>query len=423
MLIIKKLDKIYQTNFSKISEYLQELETTLKIYATITKIPKTEVARKLNELFIKNLGRATKLHLIQNEKDENYDTVYKYLLKLEKRLMNLALEEEISKISITTLNVENSKKYRTKFKNIKTERSKTNNLKSDKHKKESRSVFSKGEEEFTKKHTKEKYNAIIQEPVNKVDAIYCFFKFKNDKIKILIDSGSTRNIISKEFVKNYKLKEKEDEEISLTLGNSDTMKLNKTVTLGLTPTNSDKIFKIKFFVANKTPEALVFGNDFHTAFDSIINYKNWTLEAGGIIMEIHRDGTKNIDNNEVDKMFFDKFNTALERKKNNKNSDKQIRKYKQKHKHIEGNENVMADKISRSLTMKKSVKDKSKKYLQNLNKKHRTKINCINGKSFLPMKQSNKYKTPKTLSKDKGIEYDKKIVKVRTERQEVKQFF
>ena len=79
ILMIKKLDKTFQTNYSKISEYLQELETTLKIYATITKILKMKVARKLNDLFIKNLGITTKMHLIQNEKDEDYETIYKYL--------------------------------------------------------------------------------------------------------------------------------------------------------------------------------------------------------------------------------------------------------------------------------------------------------------------------------------------------------
>ena len=64
------------------------------------------------------------------------------------------------------------------------------------------------EEELIKKSFKRKYNAMIQEPVTKVDAIYCFFKFNNDKVKILIDSGSTRNIISKEFVKIFNLQEK-----------------------------------------------------------------------------------------------------------------------------------------------------------------------------------------------------------------------
>ncbi|MGL5899881.1 MAG: hypothetical protein ACRCZW_09530 [Lactobacillaceae bacterium] len=83
-LIVKKLNKVYQTDFVIIKEYLQELESCLNIYNAITKMSKAEYTRRFQEVFFNNLGNATKTQLHLLEQEDNFESIINYLTKVEK---------------------------------------------------------------------------------------------------------------------------------------------------------------------------------------------------------------------------------------------------------------------------------------------------------------------------------------------------
>lgn len=83
-LIVKKLNKIYQTYYVSIKEYLQELESCLNIYSVITKMSKAEYTRRIQEAFYNNIGNATKMQLNTLEQTNTLKTFITILQKQRK---------------------------------------------------------------------------------------------------------------------------------------------------------------------------------------------------------------------------------------------------------------------------------------------------------------------------------------------------
>lgn len=83
-LIVKKLNKIYQTYYVSIKEYLQELESCLNIYSVITKMSKAEYTRRIQEAFYNNIGKATKMLLNTLEQTNTLKTFITILQKQRK---------------------------------------------------------------------------------------------------------------------------------------------------------------------------------------------------------------------------------------------------------------------------------------------------------------------------------------------------
>lgn len=170
---------------------------------------------------------------------------------------------------------------------------------------------------------------MIQEPNTKINVIYCLVKYKDSVLEALIDSASTRNIISKDFVMKNNLRTREDKELTLIVENTDIMKLNQTVTIRLQPINSEKEIKVRFYVAEKTPNDIVLGNEFHTTHDSVIDYKRWKLHINEVSMDIYKTEIGNNDSiNEIDKIFFEKFSITRESEFENEFLDELFKNYK-----------------------------------------------------------------------------------------------
>jgi hypothetical protein len=72
---------------------------------------KSKYIRKLTEVFFNNLGRATKEHLQFEDKDEEFVEAYRYLRKIERKLLTNELEKNLNSLTIDNLSGDNVKEF------------------------------------------------------------------------------------------------------------------------------------------------------------------------------------------------------------------------------------------------------------------------------------------------------------------------
>jgi hypothetical protein len=134
---------------------LMNLKKWLKIYAVSANIKKSEYARRLDELFFRNLGMWTKDQLMKLEKDDSRKDAIKYLIKLEKKIENQGLEESLNNCNIS------------KGKDNVKEKTIPQNVPKENFQKNSNSDLNKG-----KTVTHERHAIMIQETPDESDIVY-----------------------------------------------------------------------------------------------------------------------------------------------------------------------------------------------------------------------------------------------------------
>jgi predicted aspartyl protease len=135
--------------------------------------------------------------------------------------------------------------------------------------------------------------------------VYTNVEVNETKISALIDTGSSRSVISKSVVQKLKLDMEDVEPIKLVVGNNEILTMDEIANVSLKIGDGLSATE-KFYISNCCPEDLVLGNDFLKNQGCVINFRNMTLTSGKTKIQLVSRSEQLGRVNEVDKLFFSK---------------------------------------------------------------------------------------------------------------------
>ncbi|KCZ75102.1 hypothetical protein H311_03926, partial [Anncaliia algerae PRA109] len=170
-----------------------------------------------------------------------------------------------------------------------------------------------------------KTNSITQENenLNKKELIYDV-KINNEKFKVLFDSGSKFNIISKNIFKKLKLNKKKIKPIFLNTASNEKIVVNYETELFLTfEENSNDLYKLNALISDQiTSEFIILGTEFFYNNKVKLDFDNKQIIFEDFSFPINKDTTITDSNNNprictIPKNFNEKILELVSKQKEN----------------------------------------------------------------------------------------------------------
>jgi hypothetical protein len=127
-----------------------------------------------------------------------------------------------------------------------------------------------------------------QEIDDNIDAVYAKVVIKERKIPALVDTGSTRNIISEKIAKGLNLEIEKVNPINMVVGNDQVLTMNETVDVSFNMGNGLKATE-RCYVSSSCPENLILGNEFLLNQGCVIDFRNMSLSAGKTKIQLNNN--------------------------------------------------------------------------------------------------------------------------------------
>ncbi|KAF9761550.1 hypothetical protein NGRA_2561 [Nosema granulosis] len=171
---------------------------------------------------------------------------------------------------------------------------------------------------------------VICEPRNETNVLEVEVLLEDkDRVRAIVDTGSTRNHVSQSLVEELGRQPLEDETVTTVFGNSTESKTNRSIQINC-PFNNTKRrpFSVKFYVLQNLPIPMILGNEFLANNDVIINLMQGTLLIKEEVVPLK--GYSN-PGNEIDAIFYDRICLGLPEGLSTENKEI-INKYMNEHK-------------------------------------------------------------------------------------------
>lgn len=148
--------------------------------------------------------------------------------------------------------------------------------------------------------------SVMIEPKTQIKEVIINGFLKNKKVEILIDSGASRNFISKKLVNEVNLIESENRTVKTMIANSEVVESNTTVDIQLTLEGiNNRKFQLEPYVFKNCSFDLILGSKFLFNNGAIIDCQNQVphIEKGYVKIK----GNDNVNEDEIDKLIFEKL--------------------------------------------------------------------------------------------------------------------
>ncbi|WUR05164.1 reverse transcriptase [Vairimorpha necatrix] len=253
-ILSNKIDKIKQTDYKTINEYMEKILQELEGYIHVNELTRKEVERKQEEIFFKGLGAHTTIKITdQRLKTASFEEVINFLSELEETI--IAQLTDAKQYCATTISDSKVKKTFSNKKWCKYHQSKFHNTKDC----------------SLHRNDKEPKNNLLISELKTItqDGIKIQGKLNSKKLQFFIDTGATYNYIHKKLLKELDLKPIEAKPVTMIFGSGtkETTSLSVETKLAL----DEKEFFVKFYVLERIPEDLIIGYEFLVANNAILN--------------------------------------------------------------------------------------------------------------------------------------------------------
>ncbi|WUR04696.1 reverse transcriptase [Vairimorpha necatrix] len=241
---IHNLKYVRQIQYENILEFYETIKTNLDQYANIEDLEKEEFNRRLREIFFDSLALNTATKL-KDLKIYDVEEAMEYLIDLEEDLKKRLTTIQCSKINKqtkrtlqkTAIHEEKQEVERKKlwcFYCLSTTHSFAKCWFKDKNKKKNN--------DQTAKQNKERNYLIKEDPVTDLELLI-EGRVNEIKTKMAIDTGSSRNYISKELANKAYLEIREDRPLTVTVANYQKIKIDRTTEILVKFNNNEGVLK------------------------------------------------------------------------------------------------------------------------------------------------------------------------------------